>query len=628
MRVLLAVLIFATLFPTLACNEDGGPSSQGETTGGTTETSTTTGADDTAGADTADDTAGDTGPGVTVCPDVPHTDLGTPQVLDLDFADVIGVDVRDGRVCPGTSHYFVIDNPCPVYVHLDLRGDPDDIDNDDEDFDLYLTEHFVGSGPFTTWTSNGKPSTALSNIALPFEALHHRLPSAGGEPHLVEVRHVNGGNLDYRLTARVFPAGSCSAFAWTCEATTRIEAEETSCTTEPTPSCTTTTTDVPLPTVSEGMSTVDGWRVYTGPNEVRQVHDPTSSELAQIEARCIQACQAQWNYDDAVSANCSVSNGFETPRLAEPSAPAVDAIDTDDQDGSGIFQGQSLGCNLTGSCCGEMDEDLCMAIPRRVTPGPDPLEFGEEYRLAIAGDSELTIATNAGSWTTALTGEVGFSLCPQGNGNQPCPFYLGSATAMASTPPHITLDCGDGTEPTVALDAATVTLDQPSFGIAQQGSDAKGFPPGSIILSAALTIDDEDYQARFVNTEPAVLVADEDSFLASDVPFEFSVPCNPGIAWVTATVDLTTPTSGAVLEGPPTVEITTPTSVNCPGTVNLTATTGDPDGDFDFLRWYVDDNLIAQGTTSIQISESHTLRAVAFDQRGAATTDVSTIDCS
>jgi hypothetical protein len=81
------------------------------------------------------------------------------------------------------------------------------------------------------------------------------------------------------------------------------------------------------------------------------------------------------------------------------------------------------------------------------------------------------------------------------------------------------------------------------------------------------------------------------------------------------------------VQAPPEIDITTPSSIACPGTLSLTATTSDPDQDLSHVRWTVDGVLLAPGTTSIPMSAAHQLKAVAFDARGAATTDWASVVC-
>jgi hypothetical protein len=61
--------------------------------------------------------------------------------------------------------------------------------------------------------------------------------------------------------------------------------------------------------------------------------------------------------------------------------------------------------------------------------------------------------------------------------------------------------------------------------------------------------------------------------------------------------------------------------------VSLAATASDPDGDLDAVRWTVDDVLIDASTTSVWFTEGHQVRAVAYDERGAAKTATKTIAC-
>ena len=84
---------------------------------------------------------------------------------------------------------------------------------------------------------------------------------------------------------------------------------------------------------------------------------------------------------------------------------------------------------------------------------------------------------------------------------------------------------------------------------------------------------------------------------------------------------------GGIVESPPSVTITSPSTVSCPGTLTLSATVSDPDSDVTSLRWYVDDVLMASGTTSMAMTQGHTLQAVARDARGGATTATHVVTC-
>ena len=111
----------------------------------------------------------------------------------------------------------------------------------------------------------------------------------------------------------------------------------------------------------------------------------------------------------------------------------------------------------------------------------------------------------------------------------------------------------------------------------------------------------------------------------NDAVLEFDVPCGAGTLPVTATIDLNMTT---FLARPPAVTISTPSSVACPGGLVLTANASDPDGDLQGVRWYVDDVLIAPGTSTLAMTRSHVLRAVARDARGAAKTHTKTVTCA
>jgi hypothetical protein len=178
-----------------ACTEPAAPVGSSSSSSSSTPTAMT------GGADSADSTSGGQGQ----CPVVPHIDPALAQALSPDFMAVTPFDSRIGTLCPNTSHYYTLDNPCPMYLALNVRGNPIAIDNDSEDFDLVLTEHYDPSQPgagYVVHESNGSPNTIIGGLpALPFEALHHRLEEAGDHPHLVEVRHVAGGELGYELQA-------------------------------------------------------------------------------------------------------------------------------------------------------------------------------------------------------------------------------------------------------------------------------------------------------------------------------------------------------------------------------------------------------------------------------------------
>lgn len=567
--------------------------------------------------------SGDTGGGGS-CISVTWADPDEAQTVALDFTAAMPVNAQQRTLCSGDTHYYLLDPPCEGWVQVYLRGDTGSVfDNDDHDMDLLLTEDYTGMSIGDVHESKGHGTDVTM-----FEAIHAKV-DAGDPPHRIEVSHEAGDDIDYVLETRFFPRGTCAPAGFLCETTNRIEAEETSCLVEPTASCSsTTTTDVALPQVDDGSGLVDGWIVYVAPDEVVNVHNPRSSELAFIESRCEDACADEWGTNDDITANCTVSSGFEEPRVVDTdSHPAQDLVAAADEDGSGVFTGQSLSCNLMTSCCEEFDEDLCPASPQRDTPATAQLARGEEYRLAIGGASEVEIDTNAGTWTSGLTGEVGFSLCPGGNQQGPCPFYLGSVEIEATATPTITLDCPDGSQRSEQLSDLEVTLLQPGFGIDAQGNDSKGFPAGGLVLEASATIGGKTYRERGASNLVALLTASPTSLGVAGAPVSFMVDCGAHTGRVDLTFDIEEATSGAVLEEPPSLSITTPAQVTCGQTTNLTANASDPDGDLDGVRWYVDDVLLASSVSSLVFTTGHTLRAVATDDRGAATTDEIQITC-
>lgn len=78
---------------------------------------------------------------------------------------------------------------------------------------------------------------------------------------------------------------------------------------------------------------------------------------------------------------------------------------------------------------------------------------------------------------------------------------------------------------------------------------------------------------------------------------------------------------------PPEVEITTSTAVPCPGVLVLTHVSSDPDDDLASVRGVVDGMLLAPGISTIPLTQSHELVAIARDARGATTTDVRMVTC-
>ncbi len=122
-----------------------------------------------------------------------------------------------------------------------------------------------------------------------------------------------------------------------------------------------------------------------------------------------------------------------------------------------------------------------------------------------------------------------------------------------------------------------------------------------------------------------LLQADGATFSATDLTIGIEVPCNASTATVIAQIDLVDPGDGSALASPPSASITIPSLIDCGSVTSLTASVSDPD--LAEVRRFVDEVLLAPGTTSVTFTEAHELKLVARDARGAATTDRRNIQC-
>jgi len=187
-------------------------------------------------------------------------------------------------------------------------------------------------------------------------------------------------------------------------------------------------TEVDVPTVEGGLGQpFPGWLVHTPMGWVEDPEDLTQSEIDSITDRCVRACEQEWAHEPFIAANCSTNDVFESPTLRQsPNAGPIHEIPEDQTDGSGLFIGESLSCNLHSDCCEQFDEPaVCVAVPARVTPAALPLGTGEEWVLAVEGvtAAESTYADDEVS--AGMTGTIGYSFCAEGD-QVSCPFYLGS----------------------------------------------------------------------------------------------------------------------------------------------------------------------------------------------------------
>jgi hypothetical protein len=416
--------------------------------------------------------------------------------------------------------------------------------------------------------------------------------------------------------------------SWDCVATNDLTVTETSCTTEPVsgacPALSQTTNSVPLPTVPNGINPYSGWIAHTPAGWISDPEDPTQADLDLVLERCIEACELEWSNDPDIVATCSATDAFDTPTLRHsPALGSEHRIPDDARDGSGLFTGQSLGCDLHRDCCTEFDEDVCPAKPFRPTAVDLPSGRGEAVLVNVGTSaSKATFITPAASVSMPLVGEAGYSRCRDGG---TCPFYVGSLAVSGASSVNVVDTCPDSSAFSVTVTDFDLELLQPAFGIADSGSNDKAFPAGALHLQGMITVDGLSFTIRAVNEQPVYLTASGSGFFAADLDIEFDVPCGAGTMPVTLQIDLRH--DGTPVGRPPTIGVTTASTFSCPTTMTLTSTAADPDSDLVGVRWYVDDVLLAPSVTTIPMTGPHTLRAVARDARGAATTATQSVAC-
>jgi Domain of unknown function (DUF1929) len=425
---------------------------------------------------------------------------------------------------------------------------------------------------------------------------------------------------------------------WTCPATTVLGAVETSCTDEPVAGvCSTSDQEqnlVALPSAEGAAGPVEGWNVLAPQGLVNNSAAPSANELAAVLDRCEAACEAQWAGNPAISANCADAGAFGSPQpYVEGSDASLDLVLPTQQNGSGVFTGQSLTCELGDDCCEAFDEDVCGVAPANTRPSDEGLGTGEEYRVALRSTgtlaSKVEVVTTTGTYKSVLTGSIGYSMCRDGSTTAPCPFYLGSFDALASSKINARMRCADGTIATQTISNLVTKLAQPAFGIAAQGSTttSKGFPPGALILESAFDIGTAHYTTRRPNTANAVMSANGPAFSATNLSVTLKVPCNTSTAQITVRYTVRDPGNGTALAKPPAVAINVPSAVSCSSPTTLAATVTDPNGDLDTVRWYVDGVLLAPGTSTLLFTSGHELRVVARDLRGGTTTAKKVVQC-
>jgi hypothetical protein len=228
--------------------------------------------------------------------------------------------------------------------------------------------------------------------------------------------------------------------------------------------------------------------------------------------------------------------------------------------------------------------------------------------------------------SASLSGTIGYSLCESGNTAAPCPFHLGSLALDLDEPLVLPVTCG-GTTTTHTLSELSVRLEQPAFGIAEQGTSWKAFPAGAIVIDAAGVVDGVPFHVRRPNQEPLKLRAGEAWVLmqgADGAWLEFAVPCGEDDIEVLMWLGYS---NVAIDDSPPVASITGATSATCPSTWAFAKSVGDADGDVESARWRVDGVLMQEGITSMAFTQPHLLELVVRDARGATVTRQQNVGC-
>jgi hypothetical protein len=431
--------------------------------------------------------------------------------------------------------------------------------------------------------------------------------------------------------ARYVSVGAVAPARFYCEPSTTFAATETACASEPVegacPAAAVQVTAVDPPTVVRGSGPAAGFLVVSPPGSVRDPSELSPREHDRIEALCVTACEQHFAGQPGQSANCGEPGAFASIELELTSDHRVQrTIHSTHRHGEGLFGSAALACDLADDCHSSFDEALGPVAYDRVTPASAPLGFGTEWRVSIAGAMSAWASTGGNPSTSSLVGSIAYSQCAGGNASAPCAFYLGAMEFSLSEELALPMQCGSSTA-THVLSDLTVRLEQPAFGMAEQGTAWKAFTPGAIVLDAEGEVNGIPFHVRRANQEPLYLRAGMAWTLlegADGAWLEFSVPCDGEMAEVLVWWGY----SGVGVEdAPPQASTNFPTSIACPSTRTLTKSVSDADGDLASVRWFVDDVLMVDGLTSMTFTTGHTLRLVARDERGAATTATKVVSC-
>lgn len=344
-------------------------------------------------------------------------------------------------------------------------------------------------------------------------------------------------------------------------------------------------------------------------------------------APCARACEDYVQGRPGVTANCDDEDVFAAIEPDEEGSRASELIRADQRHGEDLFSSGTLSCDLVTECHEAFDEVLAAHGPRRVSPAPDLLAVSTEWVLGLNGSIGALSSHSQGQVTASMTGEIAYASCTGGNASGPCPFYLGDLSMELTQPLTLALSC-DGATETHVLSSLSLSLAQPAFGMAQQSTFWRAFPPGALVFDASGVVDGVPFSMRRPTQEPVYIRA-LDGWSQLQGPdgawLEFAVPC--GEDEVADVLVWWTYSSVNVEEHPPYAEINVPNTVPCPSTVALSKAVSDVDGDLASVRWFVDGVLMEDGITQLAFTQGHELRLVATDARGATRTDVEVKTC-
>lgn len=418
--------------------------------------------------------------------------------------------------------------------------------------------------------------------------------------------------------------------AWNCIASLALVAVETSCSGEPiSGECGTSDVEqnlVALPQVDDGQSgTFSGWVVQA--DWVDDPIDPTAEDELGILERCVSACELEYAENPFVSATCSAGAFLEPTLRARSSTGPLVAVPMQHIDGSDLFLGESVECDLRGDCSAAFDEELAPARLQRVSPAAEPLHRGEEWVVGAIGQMHAHSSYAAVVSSADIDAVIGYSRCAAGN-DSTCPFYLGSMELELLEPLALELEC-DSAQQVHELTELTIRLAQPAFGVAEQGTTWNAFPPGGLVLEADGVVDEVPFSSRRPIEEPVFLDAADGLLWFQGLhgfKVDFQVPCNGLLADVDVWWQLE---DDEVLEGPPSLGIGhLPSTIACPDDLPLTlAWSADPEEDYASLRWIVDGVLLEETWPTISFTEAHEITAVLRDARGATGRATKTIFC-